>query len=325
MLSGTSGVGEAEITVMPATEATPDKLVGLASIVPFLSDRRIVLVEGLIGSIDPRQRTSPVHRRGSTTRQLPQDPKINSWLLKTWAEAANTLAQIPPFADLIFVEGKLRINNWLLQNLKSVAKVQEFRPLLGRQLESWINRRVNQQGGKISPNAVRLLTILIGSDLHLQSNEIEKLVLYCSDRYIEETDIRVLVNAAQELGVYSVVDAVLEKNALKAFRLACQLLDEGFSGLHLLNLLTRQIRNVILAKDLAARNLPLKGIGNILGVTSDYVLKKTTQQASVQSEEYLRALHTALLETDISIKTGKLPERLAVETFMAKMYLERTK
>jgi len=56
-----------------------------------------------------------------------------------------------------------------------------------------------------------------------------------------------------------------------------------------------------------------------LGVNSEYVVRKTLEQASRYSLPRLREVYHRLLETDLSIKTGKYDAELALNILVAEL------
>jgi len=70
-------------------------------------------------------------------------------------------------------------------------------------------------------------------------------------------------------------------------------------------MITRQFRLVIQAKHLLQEKIKANEIGHILGINKDFVLRKTIAQAKVHSMKRLENIYRNLLDTDISIKTGR--------------------
>jgi len=194
----------------------------------------------------------------------------------------------------------------LLTQLEPKGKVQEFKPLKGERLRSWIQSRVKNSEGSISPDAIKLLSDFIGGNLWLLSLEIDKLCTYARGRRIEENDVKALTSYAQETSVFAMVDAILDRKAAPATRLMHRLESEGEAPPYLLFMITRQLRMVIQAKDILLQSLPSSEVGHSLGIASDFVLQKVIEQAKTHSMERLKEIYRKLLDTDISIKTGRI-------------------
>lgn len=303
---GMPDVRDANITTLTAAEAVPDTLVNMCQAMPFLAERRLVIVEGLLASLAGLGRGG--RGRGGGQRAT------------EWGERIATLAgMLPPTTDLVFVESQIRPNNPLLRDLSAVAEVREFTPLNPNDLRGWVQTRVMASGGSMTTQAVQLLVDLIGPDLWALSGEVEKLTLYAAGRAVDAEDVEELVVSAREVSVFAMVDAVLEGNRAVAMRSLTRLLEGDSTVTYLLAMLARQVRLMVLAKDLLAQQVPQAELGGRLGIASAYPLRKTLEMARRFSPQALERLHRGLLETDVSIKTGALQERLALEYLVAEV------
>jgi DNA polymerase-3 subunit delta len=303
-------VRDANTTRLAGGEATPGHLVGLCAAVPFLADRRLIIVEGLLASLEGARfaggaaEAQETGSRGAAGR---------------WRGLAATLQGMAPTTDLLFLDGPLRRNNPLFRDLAPVAQVREFTPLSGAELGRWILGRAAQRGVSISPGAVRLLVDLLGPDLWAQSNEMEKLTLYCGERGIGEGEVEELVAPAREARIFSAVDAVMEGNSHTALHLVSRLLNTGVGVFYILSMLARQVRQVLLAQEMLQHRLPSAELGSRLGITAPYALRKTLEQARRATPDEMRRMHGLMLETDVAIKTGELGERLALELLVGRI------
>ena len=151
------------------------------------------------------------------------------------------------------------------------------------------------------------------------SSEINKLILYVSGRSIEEEDVRALVGYTQQFSVFNMVDAILEFKSELAGQLLQQLLQKGAAPVYLLTMLTRQVRMIVVAKELSRQRMSKTEIQYKLGTTSEYVVRKTLEQAARYSLPRLKEVYHRILEADISIKTGKYDAELALNILVAEL------
>ena len=268
---------------------------------PFLSSHRLVVVNGLLNRFEPRKdRMRPARRAAKKGDRLGE-----------WEGLAAYLKQMPPTAVLVLVDGKLGKQNPLLAEVSSLAEVREFPSLKGVKLTAWVKRRVAEKGGAIAPEAVKLLTQLIGGDLWAMGNELDKLLLYAQGRPISEGDVRQLVSYAHQANIiFVLVDAVLEGQPEIAQRMLGRLYREGVSPGYILFMITRQLRLIIQTRESGA---PAR-----LGLPS-YALSKTLEQTKLYSFERIKQVYERLLQTDMDIKTGKYNDRLALELLIAEL------
>ena len=221
------------------------------------------------------------------------------------------------------MDSEVRSNNPLLKLLSGKAVVKSFPLLRGAKLRQWTQARVAEGGSKISPQALELLTRLVGSNLWIMSNEIDKLILFASGRHIEEDDVEKVVSYAQQISVFALADAIVEFKAQLAEKLLQQLLQRGASPSYLLVMLSRQVRLIVRTRDLRRQGISETEIGNRLRITQDWVLRKTLEQANRYSLPRLKQVYRQLLETDVSIKTGKYDGELALNILVAELCQRR--
>lgn len=299
---------EANTSVLAGGELTLAQLRDVCGVVPFLAERRLVVVKGLLARFDSFR-----HRRRSKRRSSEQDG------LEEWAEMAETLDHLPSTTDLVFLENMIRRGNPLLSNLASVAKVREYRPLAGDILEEWITKRVSASGGKIGKQAIRKLVDLVGGNLWVLSRELEKLAIYAGEVTIDEEMVEVLVAYSRETNVFRVVDAILGGYSSDAMRLVRLLRESGAEVSYVIAMLARQLRLILVLQDLLARKVPRGELGQRLGVAAEFAVRRTEEQARLYTEEQVFRMYGQLLSTDLAIKRGELGDQLALEMLVAQL------
>jgi len=297
----------ANTTILDGQRVTLNQLRGVCETVPFLAEKRLVIVEGLLARFEPRGKSG--RKKPSSLTNQPDEYK----------PIAGYASQIPDFTEMVLVDGRIGNRNPLLRELSAVTRVKSFPLLKEAQLRQWVGRRVSEAGGSISPRAVDLLIRFVGNDLWIMSNEVDKLTLFAGGRPIEEGDIREVVSYAQEANVFAMVDAILELRAGVAQELLQQLLKQGAAPVHLLVMLARQVRIILQIKEMRSRRKSRNEIQNKLGLTSDFVLRKAWEQADKYSPARLGEVYHGLLEADLSIKTGKYDGELALSILIAEL------
>jgi DNA polymerase-3 subunit delta len=306
-----AGLGDREMVAISTTRLdgqrlTLSELRNNCDAVPFLSSHRLVIVEGLLGRFEAKQ-SKPRSGKGKS-RNGPGE----------WEGVTNYIEQMPETTVLVLVDGEVKGSNPLLKKVSPLAEVKTFPLLRGESLKAWIRRRVKAEGGGITPEAVNLLTELIGGDLWAMDGEIQKLLLYGQERPIDEDDVRQLVSCIQEASIFGLVDAVAEGRTELAQQLLHRLYDDGMPPTHILAMITRQFRLIALAGDLK-KGLSRQQIQDSLGLKASYGLDKTLSQAKLYDFEGIKRAYDKLLETDLAIKTGKYSDKLALELLVTEL------
>ncbi len=254
---------------------------------PFLAPARIVLVTGLFAA-------------------KPNKTFMDSLLAY--------LPELPKTARLVFLESKeLRANHAVVKlaaaDKKGYAKA--FTRPKGSGVERWIQNRVGEENGRISPHAAHLLAANVGNDLQILDNEIEKLLLYkgigatSSDAgTIESEDVILLSPYAAEANIFDLVDALGNRNAKRAAILLQQKIAEGTDPFSLFPMVVRQFRLLIQVKELADDGLRPPAIAKEIK-QHNFVVGKLYQQARGFSMKQLEQIYRHLLEIDVGVKTGQ--------------------
>jgi len=307
------GIGDqallaANTTTLDGQQMTLDQLRTVCETLPFLAERRLVIVKGLLERFEPGGRASRRKKTSHTTNHQNEYQSLVTYISK-----------LPDSTILVLTGGRIASKNPLFSGLSAKAKVQSFPLLRGARLRQWIQGYVTKENGTISPQAIDLLAKLVGGNLWIMANEINKLILFTSGRRIEEGDVKKVVSYAQQANVFAMVDAILEFKTGLAEQSLHQLLQRGTSSAYLLVMLSRQVRMIVRVKGLRNQRKPETEIRNKLGLTSDFVWHKTIEQAERYPLERIKEVYPKLLEADLSIKTGKYESELALNILIAEL------
>jgi len=303
--AGASDVLEANRHRLTASQAKPGELLSMCNALPFMDDYRLVVVEGLLGTAESQGRGRDRGRgRGSSS---------DSGVAGQWQALGDAIPQMPDTTILVFTDGALGANNPLLRMLRPVAQVEELSAPSGEALARWIKSAVEAKGASISPSANQSITDLVGNDLWTLDQELEKLALYCSGREIQENDVGEMVSQVREANIFVAVDAMIDGRPGVALRLLHQLKEDGKEAPQIIGMVERQLRLLALARDAIDRGLPQSEMKGRLGTSSDFVVRKTSEQARRHSMPEIIWRYNRLLETDLAIKRGRMEPDLALE------------
>ena len=298
--SSLDDLADINTTTLNGASVSLPELEAAWSTIPFLADRRTVIARGLLARFEQGRGGGSARSRG---------------MAGEWAALGERLAYVPESTDLIFVDGAVSRNNPLLSAVRPLAEVRECRVPSVRDMPRWVRERVDMLGAAIEPNAVSALVDAIGNDTRIVDMELQKLALYRSDGMIRLLDVEAMVSYVREANIFAAVDAALEGRAGIALRLVHQLIDAGRPPTYVITMIARQVRFLIVAKDMRARGMQQDEIGRRLSIRG-YPLTKTMQQEGRFSAERLAEIHRRLLEADLSIKTGAAEDDMALDTLI---------
>jgi DNA polymerase-3 subunit delta len=194
----------------------------------------------------------------------------------------------------------------LLSFLEKEGKIQEFEPLKGVKLNSWIKKEVEELKGEIEEGALQKLIEYIGGDLWQMENEIKKLVSY--SKKISEKDVDDMVKPKYESNIFDTIDAIAVKDKKKAIKLLKEHIQKGDSVLFLLAMIASQIRNII----------SVKADSGVTGM-HPFVLRKATLQAKNFSIEDLKRIYRKIVDLDSEIKVGKIEQDIALDVLISEI------
>ena len=262
--------------------------------IPFLGDARVVIVRNGLGKLT-----------GDAARAV-----------------GTYFPELPPTTHLFFVEKrKVSQRSIVYKALDKVdASIQRFNLPSDRDLPGWIVNRTRKRGGRIDRRAAAQLARNIGPKLRILDQEIQKLMLYVGeDGVIMPEDVQVMVPYIQAADViFQMVDAVGQRNPQNATLYLHRLLDAGEHPLGIFGMVVRQFRLLMQVRWMLEHGHSEREIIARLGL-HPYVAQKIRAQARRFTLRQLRQAYRILMESDLSIKKGRIPPESALDLLMAQL------
>ncbi|MBA3869400.1 MAG: DNA polymerase III subunit delta [Anaerolineae bacterium] len=292
--------GDLNTSEFEGSSASAAEVLNAVSSYPFLSDKRLVIVKGMIGWITRKG-------AGETGKKAVE-------LLAT------ALPTLPEWARLVFIERQtLADSNKLVKLGRELENGYEKAFNAPKDSTGWILRRAKDAyNADIQPPAAAALASVIGNDLRRADNELVKLISYVDGaRAITEEDVSLLTPYVAEAEIFKMVDALAEGRGGAAMAMLHRLLMEKDNDpFKIYGMIIRQFRLLLTAKEfLVAGGYPAQ-MGEELHM-NPFVAKKMTQQARVFTLPELEQVYRALLENDIRMKTGRIEPKLALDLLVA--------
>jgi len=290
---------ELNTSTYEGSETSLPALLGAVRSVPFLAERRTVVVKDLISHLGGRSEAGKV-------------------ALEQLAEA---LPNLPPTAQLIMVErGALDEKKAAIAKLLKLAHshpngaLHEFSN--PKDISDWIIQRAkNAYEARISPRAAYGLGQVVGQDLRRADHELLKLACYVDGaRPIDEDDVALLTPYVAEANIFKMIDHLIEGRASEAMRLLHTALDQDPSdpGFGLFSLIVGQFRSLLLACEHLSSGGSPRDLPSAAGI-KPFLIDKVSKQARAFKLEELEAIYKRLQRYDQDVKTGKLEMRLALD------------
>lgn len=295
--AGMGEYGDMNTSEFEGENVSVPEILNAVSSYPFLADKRLVIVKGLITHLT-RKGAGETGKRG----------------IEQLIKEASTL---PDHARLILVErGALSDKDKLTNAVAVLANgfVKAFS--VPSDLGGWVIKRVALYQTDIEPRAANALAEMVGADLRRLDNELVKLADYVLPRtVITEDDVAALTPYVPEANIFQMVDAMASGDGKTALKLLHRLLqDKNNTVFSIYGMITRQFRLLILAREHLDRGGG-GNLGTVLGLHPRAAEGFARQARSFQMPE-LEAIHRKLLDYDVAMKTGTMEPELAVDLLM---------
>jgi DNA polymerase-3 subunit delta len=319
-----AGGFELSVDVFAGAEADLASILTTCATLPFLSERRLVVVDGLpkrkrapkaVGADDAEEDGAaaevPVDKpagKGKKGRASGPDPKAFAQGL------ADAVPHLPESTVLVvLVDEPLEAASPLLAAAQRHGKLHNFTPPRGAQLEAWIARRARELAVRLTPEAAHLLASRVGANLRALDNELAKLAAYAdAGGEIGPAEVRLLTPTTQQARVFDLTDALARRDRKRALALLHALLDAGESPLGIVALTAHQTRSLLQVKALTERGLRPAQIAQTAGM-APFVVEKSLPLARQFSFAQLEAAHHALLQVDTALKLSKMTPEMALD------------
>jgi DNA polymerase-3 subunit delta len=312
--------GEYNLSVLTGDDVAVRDVRAVADALPFMGDRRLIVVEGLLGRIAGTGKSSA--RRGRSSRASTSTgskrgrAKADESASEDGPVTALTemLRDLPPSTALVLVEDQIDptlVEGWLPKDRAHVRGYERPRPAeLGR----WIERRARHHNGRIDDAASRQLSQLAPDDLGLLDSELLKLITYADGRAVTLDDVH-LLSASPEVTIFGLLDAIGQGQRGPALTHLRQLFQRGERSEGIIPQIAGSLRRLIQARELMDQGLRGSALASKLAV-HPFVAEKTERQARQYRIEQLETALRLLLRTDQAIKTGEAEPELALELFV---------
>lgn len=302
--------GALNLNEFHAPEASAREIIGACDTLPFLDDRRLVIVHQLFGW-RPRQST----RR----RAEPGDEARVGAGLKAEREALlGYLPRLAPQTTLVLVEPALSsaqvtaITRALPADRRDV---RAFSAPRGAELERWLSRRAQRRGASLGPRVASLLRQHGPSSLEALDQELAKLATYAGEEPISVGDLNELLTGA-ELVVFDLLDALAEGRLSEALRTYRRLLGQGVRAEELSPQLIGLYRRLLVCRLAAEEQVSAAAVQEAHGVR---LFDKLRAQARGWSTAGLEAALERLLALDRQLKQGEAEAEPALELALVEL------
>ncbi len=262
---------------------SPTEVIDMAETMPFLSDKRVILVE-------------------------------NSGFFKSGCPELADYLKAPSETTLfIFVEKEVDKRKDIYKAVSKTGFEMECSTQDEELLKKWIRSRFNNEGKEISPRAQAVLIDRVGTDMSNIATEIEKLVCYCIDRSsITEEDIDAVCANYLTSSIFAMTDAISSQDQKKAIEVYYDLLALKEPPAKILALITSQFNIMLQVKEMTENHRSTAEIASAVK-RPPFIVGKFQNWARKYTLEQLKGALELCASNDEAVKKGKLDYIISVE------------
>ena len=293
---GVANFGDMNIQKLDGQALSYDSLIRSASAVPFLAQKRLLIINNFL-------------RDG--------DEKVRDYI-------SENIKKFPDSTEIILVEeGDVNKSLGLYKKLQKSGVVKQFPLRKGYELEKWLADLSKEKNIPIKMPAIKKLIATAGNNSFRLTNELEKLDLFRlakNQTEITEADIDEMVESENDQNIFDFIDALGARNAKLALKYLHNLFASGKNENYILSMIVYQFRNMLLVQDLISRGTVRNQIPSEAEI-HPFVVGKTIRVLNNFDLPQLRRIYLRLQSTDLDIKTGRTEPRLALEKLLADLTL----
>lgn len=301
---GGTGMLETNMTVIDGRDAKPNDILGPASAMPFLSPRRLVLVENLLERFESR----PGERRS---------PRSTDSFAPLFAGLADGL---PETTILVFIGARGR--NPMVTALAKIpgVTVEDYPELKGDALLRFIREEAAARGMRLDGASANALATMHGGDTLALSNELEKLALFSMGRPVTKTDVDIVSAADRDAKIWDYTDAVLDGDLVKALNALRLLLnDTNTEPEGVLASLFTPYRNAATILDLLSAGATPEEIGQAINQRYPNLRDRAISRAKRIGPAGVRAAYGHMVAMDRANKSGITDSSVGIEILTARL------
>ena len=204
--------------------------------------------------------------------------------------------------------------NPITKLLQKQARVINIKPLAAGDLEKWSLAELEKRGVRVAPAA---LTRISGSgqDMYYLENMFDKLSLLNREELWGVAEIDAHLDSRQEISVFKLTDALLNRNVRASLDAFSQLMEQGQSHLLILAMIIQQFVTFSKVKFYIEAGYDNPRIAQATGF-KDFSIRKMRDKSSKFSPEEVRRIFEMLLEADTTFKSASKDPRIVMETLL---------
>jgi DNA polymerase III subunit delta len=229
---------------------------------------------------------------------------VERWRDKQLEAVAAALATLPPELTVVLIS-RDKAPATLAKAVKAGGgDVHEFEAPRARDLPRLLVGDAKQLGFALEPTAARMLVERMGTSPVRLRNELERLALWAGEGgQVSAADLDAMVSDTSETAVWSLSDALLERDAAKAISIAERLVAQGESVTGLIYGIASRLRGACAAAAQLEEGVPPRQVEASLKM-HPYAAKQLVARVGKTNLADLREATTTLADLEVWCRGG---------------------
>jgi DNA polymerase-3 subunit delta len=229
---------------------------------------------------------------------------VERWRDRQLDPVLAAIGELPPDLTLVLI-ARAKAPPKLGKAVKAAqGEVHEFEAPKAREMPRALVADAERLGFRLEPAAARVLVDRMGPDPVRLRNELERLGLWAGDRgEVTVADLEEMIADTSEAAVWSLSDALLERDAAGALRIGEQLIAQGENVTGLIYGLASRLRKACAAAAQLQEGVPPKQVESSLGM-HPYAAKQLVSRLREANLADLRMATEALADLELWCRGG---------------------
>jgi DNA polymerase-3 subunit delta len=229
---------------------------------------------------------------------------VERWREPQAAAVAEALAGLPPELTLVLI-ARDKPPARLLKAVEAVrGEVHVFEAPRPRELPRALVADAGRRGFRLEPAAARMLVERMGANPVRLGHEVERLALWAGEGgEVTAADLDAMVEDTSEAAVWSLSDALLERDAARAMAIGERLIEQGENVTGLIYGLASRLRKACTALSRIERGEPAKRVESSLGM-HPYAAKQLVARLRNRRLADLREATCVLADLEVWCRGG---------------------
>jgi DNA polymerase-3 subunit delta len=271
-------------------EATASRIVAAARTLPMMAKRRLVLV------------------RDADEAKTDELNGLVSYVQKPAVETC-----------LVFVGEKPNQTTKFFTAFKKAGVMVKLDPLPERRLADFIREEAKARGVALESGVAELLRDEAGPELGQLADAVERLTMFVGERKkVTLADCEEVVASTRQRSIFELCDAVADGSRARALAVLGSMTAGNESGVRIVSMLARTVRQLWTARELLARRAANAEITQALGLPP-FIAEQIIQQARRFDRATFDRMHDALFRADRDLKSIRLEDARVLERLMLEL------